>query len=334
MKISKKKWIVVTTINHPTKAIQKISEIVSVDGWRCVVVGDKKTPANWSAPGIDYLSYDDQMRMFGRLSELLPVNHYCRKNLGYLYAMRQGAEVILETDDDNIPYDSFGKEISAEVEGEEISGTKWVNIYKHFTSRLIWPRGNPLDTVHDAGLVIGARTARAPLQQFLADGDPDVDAVYRLLFKDPLHFEKRVPLFLKAGTWCSFNSQNTLFFKEVFPLLYLPCHVSFRMTDIWRSLVAQLCLWSEGSQLVFRSATVVQERNEHNLMRDFSEEIDGYLNNDRIVNRLVDLLDSHRGHPLQDVVRAAWVALRDIGVLRDIELEIYDAWSAECRALA
>jgi len=326
------KWIVVTTINRPTKAIQKISEIVATDGWRCVVVGDKKTPPDWSASGIDYLSYDDQLCMFGRLAELLPANHYCRKNLGYLYAIRNGAEAILETDDDNIPDSNFGKDIGGEVNGEAIGGAKWVNIYKHFTQRLIWPRGNPLNTIHEAGEVTGSQVAQAPLQQFLADGDPDVDAIYRLLFKEPLHFDKRTPLFLKEGTWCSFNSQNTLFLKEVFPLLYLPCHVSFRMTDIWRSFVAQLGLWSAGNQLVFRNATVLQERNEHNLMRDFSDEVDGYLNNDRIASCLAELLDSHRGKPLNDVVRAAWVSLRDIGILKDIELDIYDAWSAAYRA--
>lgn len=328
------KWIVVTTINRPTKAIHKIAELVASSGWRCVVVGDKKTPADWSAPGIDYLSYDEQLRMFGRLAELLPANHYCRKNLGYLYAMRHGAEAILETDDDNIPDDRFGKDIDAHVEGELVGDAKWANIYKHFSSRLIWPRGNPLDTIHEAGRLVGAHAANAPLQQFLADGDPDVDAVYRLLFKEPLYFDKRAPLFLKEGTWCSFNSQNTLFLRDAFPLLYLPCHVSFRMTDIWRSFVAQLGLWSAGRQLVFRSATVVQERNEHNLMRDFSDEVDGYLNNARIVDRLTEVLNTSRGRALHEVVRAAWVGLRDIGILKDIELEIYDAWAAECQAVA
>jgi hypothetical protein len=245
--------------------------------------------------------------------------------------MRNGAEAILETDDDNIPAQNFGREISSEVNGEAIGGAKWVNIYKYFTQRLIWPRGNPLDTIHNAGEATGSFVGRAPLQQFLADGDPDVDAIYRLLFKEPLHFDKRAPLFLNEGTWCSFNSQNTLFFKEVFPLLYLPCHVSFRMTDIWRSFVAQLGLWSAGNQLVFRSSTVLQERNEHNLMHDFSDEVDGYLNNDRIANRLAELLESHRGKPLHDVARAAWVSLRDIGILKDVELDIYDAWSAASR---
>lgn len=326
-----KKWIVVTTINHPTKAMQRIAEIVAANEWRCVVVGDKKTPDGWSMPGIDYLSYDDQIRNFGRLAELIPVNHYCRKNLGYIYAIRKGAEIILETDDDNIPYECFGTGIREEVAGDLLGGVKWANVYKHFTDRLIWPRGNPLDTIHESGEIIGSHIGRAPVQQFLADGDPDVDAVYRLLFKEPLNFKKRESIFLQEGTWCSFNSQNTLFLKEAFPLLYLPCHVSFRMTDIWRSLVAQVCLWSNNQQLVFHSSTVLQERNEHNLMRDFADEIDGYLNNRRIVDCLIEVLNTYREQPLSVVIRAAWISLRDIGIIKDIEIEILDAWTEECR---
>ena len=328
------KWIIITTINKPTIALKKISELVASVGWRCVVVGDKKTPPDWSVPGIDYLSYDRQLEMYGKLAELLPANHYCRKNLGYLYAMHHKADVILETDDDNIPDESFGKDINLVVDADVIGGCEWVNIYKHFSKSLIWPRGNPLDTIHDAGELIGRHSGHAPIQQYLADGDPDVDAIYRLLYKSPLNFEERAPLFLNEGAWCSFNSQNTLFFKEAFPLLYLPCHVSFRMTDIWRSFVAQLGLWSARKKLLFRSATVVQERNEHNLMRDFSDEVDGYLNNNKIAKSLFKLLDRHRGDELHDVARAAWMNLREIGIIKNIELDIYDAWSEECRKLA
>ena len=36
-----------------------------------------------------------------------------------------------------------------------------------------------------------------------------------------------------------FNSQNTIWFKEIFPLLYLPVSCSMRATDIIRGLVAR-----------------------------------------------------------------------------------------------
>jgi hypothetical protein len=315
-------WIVVTTINAPTKAIRRIGELAA-EGWNCVVVGDRKTPKDWAYGNVHYLDFDAQERRYRDLAALIPANHYSRKNLGYLYAMEQGAEVILETDDDNIPLEGFGRDISIDVTGDVVGGSSWINAYAHFTDALIWPRGNPLDTIHQAGVVneVGV-SACCPIQQYLADGDPDVDAIYRLLFRERLTFRQRDPIILAPGSWCSFNSQNTLFFRQAFPLLYLPCHVSFRMTDIWRSFVAQAGLWSQHQQLAFRSATVVQERNEHNLMRDFRDEVDGYLMNARIA----EILASVRAESLPMFVRAAWQALHRDGIVKSEEVRIVDAW--------
>ena len=38
------KWIVVTTINSPTEDVKKLA---AMKGWKVVVVGDTKTPAEW-----------------------------------------------------------------------------------------------------------------------------------------------------------------------------------------------------------------------------------------------------------------------------------------------
>lgn len=38
------KWIVVTSVAHPTDQVKKLSKI---KGWKLVVVADKKTPVNW-----------------------------------------------------------------------------------------------------------------------------------------------------------------------------------------------------------------------------------------------------------------------------------------------
>lgn len=116
------KWIVVTTINPPQPAIDVISDLCTKEGWRCVVVGDKKTPIEWAADGIDYLSIEKQAELFPNLSEALPYNHYCRKNIGYLFAANNGADIILETDDDNIPMESFGRNIKTKTCGRLVGG--------------------------------------------------------------------------------------------------------------------------------------------------------------------------------------------------------------------
>ena len=99
--------------------------------------------------------------------------------------------------------------------------------------------------------------------------------MYRLTIEAETKFNPNT-IILGGGTICPFNSQNTLWWPEAYPLLYLPSFVSFRMTDIWRSFVAQVCLYQTGKHLAFRDATVYQTRNEHSLIKDFKDEVPGY----------------------------------------------------------
>jgi hypothetical protein len=329
-------WIVLTTINPPTRAVAVIAELCR-RGWSCVVVGDTKTPSDWHCDGIDYLDVAAQRRLFGAFADAVPYRHYCRKNLGYLYAIRRGARLILETDDDNIPYDTFGLDLRPEVGGRLLRGPGWVNVYRHFTDDPgIWPRGLPLDAIHEAGSVEPLAGPRpCPVQQYLADNDPDVDAVYRLTRRGSLFFDRPAdPVVLDADAWTPFNSQNTLFYPEAFPLLYLPCHVSFRMTDIWRSFVAQAALAHHGLSVAFHPPTVEQLRNAHDLMRDFQDEVVGYLRNREIAEALTA---ARRGAPADDPARTAarlWDGLREIGVLPEQEMPLVKAWFEEVAAAA
>jgi hypothetical protein len=59
-----------------------------------------------------------------------------------------------------------------------------------------------------------------------------------------------------------------------------------RVTDIWRSLVAQRIAWANGWLVLFHEPTVRQEPNEHNLMADFEAEVPGYCHNRQIAERL------------------------------------------------
>jgi hypothetical protein len=157
-----------------------------------------------------------------------------------------------------------------------------------------------------------------------------VDAVYRLILNKEVTFEQRAGLGIRPGSWVPLNSQNTVFFPSAFSLLYLPCHVSFRMTDIWRSFVLQRALWLFGEQVAFLPATVRQVRNEHNLMRDFDDEVVGYLNNKKIADRLDEVartVDPAIGRVPS--ARALWAGLRDLGTVPEIELEIFEAWAAQ-----
>lgn len=58
------------------------------------------------------------------------------------------------------------------------------------------------------------------------------------------------------------------------------------MCDIWRSFIAQRCLWEIDAGIVFHPPEVIQERNPHNLNKDFDDEIPGYRLNDKIAKIL------------------------------------------------
>ena len=104
------KYIVTTTIFEPSAALQKFA---SLPGWRLLVVGDKKTPHDSyrSMSSIVYLDPDYQETHYKELSDLIGWNCIQRRNIGYIDAFRRGATIIATVDDDNIPYDNWGKNI-------------------------------------------------------------------------------------------------------------------------------------------------------------------------------------------------------------------------------
>ena len=173
-----------------------------------------------------------------------------------------------------------------------------------------------------------------PIQQGLADGDPDVDAIYRLLLPLPLSFQPGTAIALGAGSWCPFNSQNTTWWRDAFPLLYLPAYCSFRMTDIWRSFVAQRIAWANGWSILFHEPTVWQERNEHNLMRDFKDEVPGYLHNTAICEALAALNLKPGVAHLGANLRSCYEKLVEQRWVGEQELELLDAWIADLAASA
>ena len=180
----------------------------------------------------------------------------------------------------------------------------------------------------------GETEVESSIQQFLADDDPDVDAIYRLVIGGKVRFEQRFPVIVDRDCYVPFNSQNTVFFREAFPLMYLPCHVNFRMTDIWRSLIAQRVMWEMGSCLTFHSATVRQERNAHSLVDDFMDETVGYTRNNEIrkVLQAVDLSPSSGN--VHGMARICYEALVNAGIVKQKELRLLELWERACVELS
>jgi hypothetical protein len=331
---SAKSAVVLTSIAAPNAVMRRIAEDCQQAGTDFYVIGDTKSPADFVLEGCHFLSYEDQLKLPFAFAKICPTRHYARKNIGYLLAIQSGVEFIAETDDDNMPSSEFYQPLPIEAELPVVEDCGWVNVYRYYASGLIWPRGLPLDKVNAPLPELGApRTVRVPIQQGLADENPDVDAIYRLLLPLPFSFERNLRVALGANAWCPFNSQNTIYYREAFPLLYLPAHCSFRMTDIWRSFVAQRIGWANGWSVLFREATVVQDRNDHSLMRDFEDEISGYLGNAKIAE-ILSSLDLKPGvENIPDAMRACYRALVDADFVGGEEIALLDAWLEDFASL-
>ncbi len=278
-----KKYIVITTINNPSAAILRFREWAD---WHVVVVGDRKSPGDWHCEGVTYLGIEEQYARFGALAKLIPENSYKRKMLGYLHAIQAGADVIWESDDDNIPYDHARATIEGDLAAAKdkyplvASGTGWLNAYREFGAPTCWPRGYPLNHINRLEPPTYTQAGQGPgwsVLQYLADDDPDVDAIFRLTRADgAIRFAENRGIRLSRGTFGPVNSQATLWVRELFPLLFLPLGVTDRITDILRGYIVLPCLWQGGCTLAYASPVVYQIRNEHNLLRDFEQEIDLY----------------------------------------------------------
>lgn len=320
--------LTLTTINRPNQILAELAAGCVKHAIKFVIAGDTKTPSDFQLEGASFLSIQDQEELFPDFAALLPKKHYARKNIAYLSAIQSKCSWIQETDDDNAPLESFFDEIEEQMAVAEVeSGESWINIYELFSEERIWPRGFPLELLQPTRgkWVLGnSLKVRGLIRQGLADGNPDVDAVYRMVADLPVDFIQRDAVMPSVGKWCPFNSQNTIFNKEVFTLLYLPSYCSFRMTDIWRSFVAQRCIWELGENVVFHSSTVRQDRNEHNLLFDFKDEVSGYLNNKSICAELERL--NLQGKSLNEMQYICYECLVRMELIPEMELALLKAW--------
>jgi len=290
----KEKCVIITTINEPSETVLKH---INNPDYDVIIVGDKKTPDSYKNLKCIYLDVTAQKKLFPELSELLPYNHYCRKNLGYLYAIKKGYKMIYETDDDNVPYDNFDNVLKFDnLTMITETNSRWINIFKYFTNDAhIWPRGYPLSLLKKPTNYLIENTKQKPsIINGLVENDPDVDALFRIIcnHQDSIKWDKNKRIVINNKNMCVFNTQNTFWLNpELFICLLIPCSVSFRYCDILRGIINNIILKKTNNYMMYTSPNVVQNRNEHNLINDFKSEYEMYIHNEKILEYIENNTD-------------------------------------------
>ena len=147
-----KKIIVTTTIYKPTKALMMYTE---KKDWDLIVVGDKKTPHEdynklERLGKLRYLHPDEQEKKFKRISDSIGWNCIQRRNIGFLEAYNNDADIVATIDDDNIPYENWGVNLHV---GQEVECDLWDANHEIFDPlsatnvKHLWHRGFPIQYV-------------------------------------------------------------------------------------------------------------------------------------------------------------------------------------------
>jgi len=288
-----KKFIVTTTINEPTLATLKFCKIAKEKDWTFVIVGDTKTPHEMYTSlehefgeCIVYLHPDQQEAFYPELSKVIGWKSIQRRNIGFVFAYHQGADIVATIDDDNIPYDNWGDNVFI---GKEIE----LDLYTHLDYDVfdpisptnqpdLWHRGYPIEYVPNKNNIEykGKIRRTALIQADFWDGDPDIDALCRLSKKPIVKFNEFSP-------FCStqiapFNSQNTFLARKVLPYYAVLPHAG-RMDDIWGAYIVQHYF---PESVIYNKATVYQDRNVQDLITNLENEVIGYRNTLNLIHDL------------------------------------------------
>ena len=283
-----KKAIVITTIYKVSEAINKF---ISFNEWKIFIVGDIKTPHNEYTKlcednsNVFYLTPEYQENNYKEISDLIGWNSIQRRNIGFLEALKYGAEIIASVDDDNIPLDNWGKNICI---------GKPTNVYYYESSDLVfdpigttnytelWHRGFPIQNIHKRTdkYKITRKTIIADIQADFWNGDPDIDAICRMEHKPLCFFDDKYFPF-SSNTFSPFNSQNTFFSRNALKK-YLVIPFIDRMDDIWASYYLE----SFGFVVLYNKASVFQDRNIQNLTKNMTMEYIGYENTITLLEKL------------------------------------------------
>lgn len=283
-----KKIIVTTTINEPTEATLKYCE---KSDWTFIIVGDLKTPHDSyrklekKYDNVIYLDPETQEKKYKKLSDLIGWKSIQRRNIGFIEAYNMGADIVATVDDDNIPYDFWGKnilvgtEVNAHIYEPEAEVFDPLSVTK---DNYVWHRGYPIQLLTERHKVQykGKKKVRVLVQADLWDGDPDIDAMARLTFKPIVRYDISEPY--ASNKIAPFNSQNTFIAREALPFYAVLPHIG-RMDDIWGAYILQK--FFPGS-VIYNKASVYQDRNVQDLITNLEKEILGYRNTLTLVRDL------------------------------------------------
>ena len=274
-------WIIMTINN--LENISYYSYFESLNDWKTLILSlnesnDRICNLFNSSDKLVYLSIKDQLRLSYNILKYISMNSYCRKNIGYLFAIEHGAKEIFEIDDNIMIKNSnyinyiFKKEFYERITLCKNNKGEMINPYSYFGLNHIWPRGFRLNNLNIDlnNIYINLASSQINLKpliyQGLINGEPDIDSFFFLTrtekkSKIDIVFPKNYPLIYLPGNYIPINSKNTKYLYDIFPTLILPSSFNERLADIFRGYIMQCYSWRYNGATIYMNSDAFSVSN-------------------------------------------------------------------------
>lgn len=320
--MSRRTAIVVTTIFEPDFLggyLQNLRAAGRDDATTISIIADRKTPGTVAQvaerarrEGFDVRcpSLDEQtsfLESLGAPTDFVPWNTDNRRNIGFLMALADGAEVLISIDDDNFCRSDDDYVGAHQVVGGPSadpvvhSSDGWFNICDQLEG---WNTGE----VFARGFPYFAQRAERQASNTDADpqlpiainaglwlDDPDVDAIYRLSRRPNGKSFCGESVVLGPEVWSPINTQNTALTREA-ALCYYYVRMGFplqglkidRFGDILSGYLTQKVVKHLGQGVRIGTPIVDHHRTQHNLFKDLYHELAGIVLIEEFVPWLIE----------------------------------------------
>lgn len=196
-----------------------------------------------------------------------------------------------------------------------------------------WARGFPLERILDEktrGTVVSTSNLsfeKVGVVQFVADGNPDIDAVHRMTKPLPMDFadeSKSSPLLVPPNAASPYNAQATVHHWPAFFATLLPITVKSRVSDIWRAYYAAPLFRDIGVSILFAPPKIHQIRTAHSYIGDMKAEGDLYFKSDKLIDFLHNWESAEKSIPSR--MEQLWIDLYERGYHEEDDVELVQKW--------
>ncbi len=357
-----RQWVRMAPLGPPNSQMIRYAKL---DSWALLVVELEGTPQNWrtafdslweasaagpsqAPPNLVFLDRTTQQQL-GFASGGCSDSEARSKNIGSLFAIMCGADVIIEAEEGvehveaagQLPLQAAASEPFLQALGDPSS--RLINPYALFGHPEIWPAVFPPAAVNNATFEF--RKVQQPpdqdgpyqplIQSALVDDYPATDAVLgltQLAHKGPQRFySKPAAIGVQPGYFAPLGLGSTVYRSDAFWGLLMHVAPNQALAPAWRSLWVQKLLWGVGGQLLILAPSARQNRTVRALQLEAQvQEMEGYSK----TGTLVDFLHHWESNEKMLDLRMLQLArdLRSAGFWSQAEVGSMGAWVADLRA--